>query len=104
MFLFITYQVLEVHKEEALLKIAKLEVEVFGLQEQLENEKRFDLALTTGAGRGRPKSGAFVSYVRCLLGTGLLSPLILLSPYTSLSVPITSSYLILLLLWHRMFC
>ena len=72
-----------------------MEVEVFGLQEQLENEKRFDLALTTGAGRGRPKSGAFVSYVRCLLGTGLLSPLILFSPsclFPFLSHPLILSF------------
>ena len=78
-FFFIFYQVLEVQKEEGLRTIEKLEIEVFGLHEQLENEMRFDLALTTGAGRGRPKSGPFVSYVRCLLGTGLLSPLNLLS-------------------------
>ena len=65
---------------KSLMAIAKLEVEVFALQEQLENEQRFDLALINGSGRGRPKSGPFVSYVRCLLGTGLLSPLVLLSP------------------------
>ncbi len=62
------------------MAIAKLEVQVFALQEQLENEERFDLALINGPGRGRPKSGPFVGYVRCLLDTGFIaaSP----SPYT----------------------
>ena len=54
--------------------MAKLEVEVFELHGQLENELRFDMALINGAGRGRPKSGPFVGYVRCLLGTGVIAP------------------------------
>ena len=80
---------MEVEKEEALLTIEKLEAEVLRLHEQLEEEESFDLALTTGAGRGRPKSGPFVSYVRCLLGTGQLSPHILLT-----SSPLLTSRLV----------
>lgn len=41
------------------------------LQERLEHEQRFDVGLINGVGRGRPKSGAFVNHVRCLLATGL---------------------------------
>jgi hypothetical protein len=44
---------------------------VLELQERLEHEQRFDVALINNVGRGRPKSGAFVSHVRCLLATGL---------------------------------
>ncbi len=51
------------------------------LEERLEHEQRFDVALTNGVGRGRPKSGAFVSHVRCLLATGLNLFRCLLSSY-----------------------
>ena len=64
------YQVFAQDKEEASVTIAKLEVEVLELQERLEQEQRFDVGLINGGGRGRPKSGAFVSHVRCLLATG----------------------------------
>ena len=64
------YQVFAQDKEEASVTIAKLEVEVLELQERLEQEQRFDVGLINGGGRGRPKSDAFVSHVRCLLATG----------------------------------
>ena len=64
------YQVFAQEKEEASETIAKLEVEVLELQERLENEQRLDVGLINGGGRGRPKSDAFVSHVRCLLATG----------------------------------
>ena len=51
------------------------------LQERLENEQRLDEGLINGGGRGRPKSGAFVSHVRCLLATGLNLFRCLLSSY-----------------------
>ncbi len=41
------------------------------LEERLEHEQRFNVALINGGGRGRPKSNAFVSHVRYLLATGL---------------------------------
>jgi hypothetical protein len=65
------YEVFAQEKHEASITIAKLEFEVSELEERLEHEQRFDLALINGGGRGRPKSGAFVSHVRCLLATGL---------------------------------
>ncbi len=61
-------------QDKAGTAIAKLEVEVFELQAQLEKELLFDMALINGAGRGQPKSGLFVGYVRCLLGTGVIAP------------------------------
>ena len=63
------------NKVEAGDEIAKLEADVFILQERLEEEARFEISLITGSGRGRPKSDAFVAHVRCLLATGLLSRL-----------------------------
>jgi hypothetical protein len=88
-FLFpLFYQVFELKKEEAGNEIAKLEADVFFLQERLEEDARFDISLVTGSGRGRPKSDAFVAHVRCLLATGLFSRL---SPVISpLSFPLSS--------------
>ena len=87
-FFALFYQVFELQKQEASDEIAKLENEVFDLQERLQEEARFDISLITGSGRGRPKSDAFVAHVRCLLATGLLSLLyfllfFLLSPLLS---------------------
>jgi hypothetical protein len=47
----------------------------------LENEQRLDVGLINGGGRGRPKSGAFVSHVRCLMATGLNLSRFVLSSY-----------------------
>ncbi len=70
------------------------------LQERLEHEQRFDVGLINGVGRGRPKSGAFVSHVRCLLATGwnlsrcLLSSHVLHRLVFSVTVCVHSSCLV----------
>ena len=70
LFFCCVYQVFAQEKDEGSVTIAKLEVEVLELQQRLEQEQRFDVGLINGGGRGRPKSDAFVSHVRCLLATG----------------------------------
>ena len=77
------YQAFEVHKKEACEKIEWLEQEVNKLEVQMLQGRKFDTALMTGSGRGRPKADGFVWHVRCLLATGY--------SFRCLGLPIVSS-------------
>ncbi len=72
LFLLMFFQVFKLAGKASCDTIAILEGEVFKLQWLVHEGKKFDIALTTGSGRGRPKADAFVSHARCLLVTGLV--------------------------------
>jgi hypothetical protein len=64
------YQAFDLQEKEACDKIEWLEADVSKLELQVREGRKFDTALMTGCGRGRPKAYEFVRHVRSLLATG----------------------------------